>query len=347
MVNNSFHNVAGPFSLEILAKLVNGKIYDGSKNNDFGSDKYLIYGASDIDNAKKDHITFISIKKTIAKIKNSKALACIVDKYNPKYFPSNMVCLEVKDPHIAFATISQKFYPDMIVKPKISKNCEIADSCNLSDTVRIDSYTVIEDNVNIGKNVWIGNGCYIGKNVKINDNTRIMSNVTIECAEIGSNVLIYPGVRIGQRGFGFAPSKYGHIRVPQVGKVIINNNVEVGANSCIDRGSFGDTIIGEGTYIDNLVHVAHNVKIGKHCAIAGQVGIAGSAVIDDYCMFGGQVGIGGHIKIGKGVQAGGQAGITKNLKDGSKVSGTPAISLNDYHRQSILLKKIIKDKDKR
>ena len=173
-----------------------------------------------------------------------------------------------------------------------------------------------------------------------------MSNSSIECAIIGENVLIYHGVKIGQRGFGFAPTRNGHVKIPQVGRVIVQDNVEIGANSCIDRGSYGDTIIGKGTYIDNLVHIAHNVKIGKHCAIAGQVGIAGSAVIDDFCMFGGQVGIGGHINIGKGVQAGGQSGITKSLSSGSKVSGTPAISLNDYHRQSILLKRLIKNKDK-
>jgi UDP-3-O-[3-hydroxymyristoyl] glucosamine N-acyltransferase len=167
-----------------------------------------------------------------------------------------------------------------------------------------------------------------------------------ECAEIGKHVLIYSGVRIGQSGFGFAPSSEGHIKIPQVGKVIIEDNVEVGANACIDRGSYGPTIIGEGTFIDNLVHIAHNVRIGKYCAIAGQVGITGSAIIDDYCMFGGQVGIGGHIRIGKGSQAGGQAGITKDLSAGSKVSGTPAIPLTQYHRQSLMLQRLIKNKGK-
>ena len=343
MINNNFHTVAGPFSLEILAKLVDAKICGNNKG--LSCDKYLIYGAADVENAKNGYITFISIKKTLGKIKNSQASACIVNKYSPEYFPRNMICLEVSDPHIAFAKISQKFYPEIIFNAKISKNCEISDKSKLDKSVRVDSYSVLEDNVSIGKNVWIGNGCYIGKDVKINDNTKIMSNVSIECAEVGSNVLIYSGVRIGQRGFGFAPSKNGHIKVPQVGKVIIENNVEIGANSCIDRGSFGDTIIGEGTFIDNLVHIAHNVKIGKHCAIAGQVGIAGSAVIDDYCMFGGQVGIGGHIRVGRGVHAGGQAGITKSLEDGSKVSGTPAIPLNNYHRQALLLKNLIKNKD--
>jgi len=225
-------------------------------------------------------------------------------------------------------------------------NCEISKKSIIPNSTRVDAFTVIEENVVIGENVWIGSGCYIGRGVKIDDNTRILSNVSIECTEIGTNVLIYHGAKIGQRGFGFALSQKGHVKLPQVGKVIIQDNVEIGANTCIDRGSYGNTIIGEGTFIDNLVHIAHNVKIGKHCAIAGQVGIAGSAIIEDYCVFGGQVGIGGHIKIGKGVQAGGQSGITKSITDGKKVSGTPAIPLNDYHRKSILIKKLIKNKGK-
>ena len=347
MKNNKFHKSVGPFSLAILAELVNAKIYNFEKDDKLNGKENLIYDASDIDNAREGFITFVSINSTLHKIKTCKATACLVKKYDEIIFHSNIICLEVDDPHSAFAIISQKFYPDVLSKPAISKNCEISDKSNCSKLIRVDSYSVIEDGVKLGDNVWIGSGCFIGKGVEIGDNTRIMSNSSIECAEIGKNVLIYHGVKIGQRGFGFAPSRDGHIKVPQVGKVIVRDNVEIGANSCIDRGSFGDTIIGRGTYIDNLVHIAHNVKIGEHCAIAGQVGIAGSAIIEDFCMFGGQVGIGGHINIGKGVQAGGQAGITKNLLSGSKVSGTPAMSVNDYHRQSVLLKKLIKSKGKK
>ena len=337
MLHNSFHKVMGPYSIANLASLVNAKVY----NND---PKALIKGAADIDNASEGYITFISIKKTLNKLKKSNASACLINKYDPDYFSNNMIYLEVSDPHVAFALISQKFYPTESVIPKISKNCEISDRNIYNNSIRVDSYSVIEEKVTIGSNVWIGSNCFIGKGVIIGDGTRVLSNTSIECAEIGKNVLIYSGVRIGQKGFGFAPTKSGHVPIPQLGIVKIEDNVEIGANSCVDRGSYGDTIIGKGTFIDNLVHIAHNVKIGKYCAIAGQVGIAGSAVIDDYCMFGGQVGIGGHINVGKAVQAGGQSGITKSVKAGSKVSGTPAVSLNDYHRQAILLNKLTKSK---
>ena len=339
MINTNFHNITGPYRLEEIAKLINAKIYNSDN-------EILISGAADVDNAKKGDITFIAFNSTLNKLKASRASACIVSKYCKSNIPDKMVCLEVNDPHTAYAIIAQKFYPKDKFIPKISDKSELPDKYKSSKNIRVDPYAVIDKDAVIGENVWVGSGSYIGRGVIIGNGTRIHSNVTIECAEIGDNVLIYAGVRIGQKGFGFAPSANGHSVVPQVGKVIINKNVEIGANSCIDRGSYGATLIGEGTFIDNLVHIAHNVQIGKFCAIAGQVGIAGSTIIEDYCMFGGQVGIGGHIKIGKGSQAGGQAGITKSLEKGSKVSGTPAIPLKQYHRQSLLLKKLIINKGK-
>ena len=339
MINTDFHNILGPYSVETLSNMINAKMYNVDNQR-------LISGAADVENAKKGDITFIVFNNTLGKLNKSNASACIIRKYDKNIVPNNMVCLEVKDPHAAYAIIAQKFYPKDKFIPKVSANVDVPDKYKLSNKIRIDPYVVIEENAVIDDYVWIGSGSYIGKGVKIGYGTRIHSNVSLECAEIGKNVLLYSGVRIGQSGFGFAPTAQGHAVIPQVGKVVIGNNVEIGANSCIDRGSYGTTTIGEGTFIDNLVHIAHNVKIGKYCAIAGQVGIAGSTTIEDYCMFGGQVGIGGHITIGKGTQAGGQAGITKDLKEGSKVSGTPAIPLLKYHRQSIILQKLIKNKGK-
>jgi UDP-3-O-[3-hydroxymyristoyl] glucosamine N-acyltransferase len=339
MINTDFHNICGPYSVKVLSKLINAKVYNADN-------KSLISGAADVDNAKKGDITFIAFNNTLGKLLDSKASACIVSKYHESIIPNKMVCLEVNNPHESYAIIAQKFYPINDFIPKVSLKSDVPDKYRLSKNIRIDPYVVIEEGAIIGDNVWIGSGSYIGRGVIIGNGTRIHSNVTVECAEIGENVLLYTGVRIGQSGFGFAPTAHGHVVIPQVGKVIIHKNVEIGANSCIDRGSYGPTVIGEGTFIDNLVHIAHNVKIGKFCAIAGQVGIAGSTTIEDYCMFGGQVGIGGHIKIGKGSQAGGQAGITKDLIEGSKVSGTPAIPLTQYHRQSLLLKKLIINKGK-
>ena len=339
MVNEIFHKVAGPFSINEIAKLINAKIYN------LKDKKLFIHGAADVDNATSGEITFISFNNTLTKLNNSPAAVCIVNKYNEK-IPENMVCLEVDNAHAAFAMVSQKFYPQEKFIANVSKLSSIPKKYMDHFLIRVDPFVFIEDGAVIEENVSIGAGSFIGKGVKIGKNSKIGSNVSIECAEIGRNVLIYSGVKIGQSGFGFAPSKKGHIKIPQVGNVVIGDNVEIGSNSCIDRGSHGSTSIGEGTFIDNLVHIAHNVSIGKYCAIAGQVGIAGSAVIEDYCMFGGQVGIGGHITIGQGSQAGGQAGITKSILPGSKVSGTPAMPLSQYHRQALKLKQIIRGKGK-
>ena len=339
MVNEIFHKVAGPFSINEIAKLINAKIYN------LKDKKLFIHGAADVDNATSGEITFISFNNTLTKLNNSPAAVCIVNKYNEK-IPENMVCLEVDNAHAAFAMVSQKFYPQEKFIANVSKLSSIPKKYMDHFLIRVDPFVFIEDGAVIEENVSIGAGSFIGKGVKIGKNSKIGSNVSIECAEIGRNVLIYSGVKIGQSGFGFAPSKKGHLKIPQVGNVVIGDNVEIGSNSCIDRGSHGSTFIGEGTFIDNLVHIAHNVSIGKYCAIAGQVGIAGSAVIEDYCMFGGQVGIGGHITIGQGSQAGGQAGITKSISPGSKVSGTPAMPLSQYHRQALKLKQIIRGKGK-
>ena len=160
--------------------------------------------------------------------------------------------------------------------------------------------------------------------------TKISSGVSIECADIGEDVVIYSGVRIGQSGFGFAPTKTGHVKIPQVGQVVIGNDVEIGANSCIDRGSTDNTIIGDGTYLDNLVHIAHNVNIGKNCIIAGQVGMAGSATLGNNVMIGGQAGISGHLKIGNNVKIGGGSGVVNNIPDNNQVMGSPAVPIKEF-----------------
>ena len=172
--------------------------------------------------------------------------------------------------------------------------------------------------------------------------TKISSGVSIECADIGEDVVIYSGVRIGQSGFGFAPTKTGHVKIPQVGQVVIGNDVEIGANSCIDRGSTDNTVIGDGTFLDNLVHVAHNVKIGKHCAIAGQVGIAGSAVIGDYVAFGGKASVAGHLEVGNHAKLAAKSGVTKSLPGNETYAGMPARKISKKNKQDALLSRLPK-----
>ena len=172
-------------------------------------------------------------------------------------------------------------------------------------------------------------------------------NVTLQTCLIGSRTVIHAGVRIGEDGFGFSLGKNGHLKIPQLGRVIIEDDVEIGANTTIDRGAGPDTVIGSGTKIDNLVQIAHNVKIGRNCIIASQVGISGSTEIGDFVMFGGQAGLIGHLKIGDGAQIAAQSGVLRNIKSGEKVGGTPAVPMRHWLKGAVLMEKIIKKNNER
>ncbi|MDR0484658.1 MAG: UDP-3-O-(3-hydroxymyristoyl)glucosamine N-acyltransferase, partial [Alphaproteobacteria bacterium] len=190
--------------------------------------------------------------------------------------------------------------------------------------------------------VYIGANTTIYDNVIIGSNGYIYSNVSIKCTTLGDNFIIHDGVRVGQDGFGFAPNPKGHVKIPQIGGVIIENNVEIGSNSCIDRGALNNTIVGEGTKIDNLVQIAHNVVIGKHCFLASGVGIAGSTVIEDYVSIGGHSSIAPHIRVGMGSQIAPMSGVAHNVEKGSTLIGIPAINFTSFWRLQALFKKMLK-----
>jgi len=194
----------------------------------------------------------------------------------------------------------------------------------------------------IGDNGWVEAGAHIDENVTIGARCRIGSNASLSHAVLDDHVRLYPGVRVGQDGFGFAIDPSGYVKVPQLGRVLIGSHVEIGANTTIDRGAGPDTVIGQGTWIDNLVQIGHNVKIGKGCVIVAQVGISGSTVIDDYVVIGGQVGIAGHLHIGSGVRIAAQSGVMKNIPAGQEMMGSPAMPIKDHMRQIIALKRLAK-----
>ena len=199
----------------------------------------------------------------------------------------------------------------------------------------------ISEDVIIGEGCYIGENTYIGAGVKLGNECFIANNCSISYAVIGNNLVLHPGARIGQDGFGFAPSNSGITKVPQLGRVVIGNFVEIGANTCIDRGAIDDTIIGDHTKIDNLVQIGHNVNIGSHCIIVAQTGIAGSSHIGDGTMLGGQTGISGHVTVGKKVVLAAQGGIISDVADGEVLGGTPAVPIRQWHKQTIILKKLI------
>lgn len=228
------------------------------------------------------------------------------------------------------------------MKKKIMPTACISNSAKIGKNCYIGHNVVIEDNVEIGDDSVIESGTVIEYKVKIGKRARIDSNVTISHAVIGDDVVILPGARIGQESFGFATEKGVHKKIYHTGKVIIGNDVEIGANSCVDRGSVKDTIIEDFCRIDNLVEISHNVHIKKGCMLVSQVGIAGSTEIGEYCVFGGQVGVSGHLKITNNVHVAGKAGIIQNVKEPGVIGGFPAIAIKDWHKQTIIMKKLIK-----
>ena len=282
--------------------------------------------------AKKNEITFFDsvLYKDIA-IK-TEASVCITTNKLEKYLPIKLNKIIVNNVLFELARITKLLFPLADVDyPDLSLK---RPSKSFYKKVKFGNNVLIGDNVNIGKNTIIGSNSIIEKNVIIGNNCTIGSGVIIKNSIIGNGVVIQDSNKIGQKGFGFIPMKDKNIKFPHIGKVIIKDNVEVASGCTIDRGSIDDTIIGENTYLDNQVHVAHNVKIGSNCMIAGQVGFAGSAKIGNNVSIGGQAGISGHLKIGNNVKIAGGSGVVKDINDNQIVMGYPAISLKDFIKKN-------------
>tara|TARA_B100001093_G_scaffold520112_1_gene612791 strand:+ start:6820 stop:7794 length:975 start_codon:yes stop_codon:yes gene_type:complete len=316
MAENIFFDNKGPFNLKELFpnnnKIVNAKIFN----------------IKTLKNASIKDITFFdSINYQDLAIK-TKAQCCITTEKLQKYLPEKCQRIVSKRTLYDLSIIIKKFYPsaDVDFPDKTLSNPNL----NQFLDVKLGNNVLIGKGVKLGKNVTIGSNSIIEHNVNIGNNTVIGSQVVIKNSLIGNNVTIQDGCKIGQKGFGFIPFKDKNVKFPHIGKVIIEENVEIASSCTIDRGSVDDTIIGKNSYLDNQVHVAHNVKIGKNCMIAGQVGFAGSTILGDNVSIGGQAGISGHLKIGNNVKIGGGSGVIKNVEDNSTVMGYPAIPYKDF-----------------
>ncbi|MDA0782003.1 MAG: UDP-3-O-(3-hydroxymyristoyl)glucosamine N-acyltransferase [Rickettsiales bacterium] len=339
MPDLEFFDSIESLSLEEIAKIAGAKIYRSEDS------KKKFAGVAPIDAAKSDEVTFLSNKKYGNDLMSSKAGACIMSAETIEKAPKEMDILVSDNPYAAYAKVATKFYPiNNNNNNDISENAYISESAKVGQKCRIEAGAYVGNNVTIGSGCYIASGAYIGDSVKIGNDCIIRHGVTVSHTIIGNNVILHPGVKVGQDGFGFATDKGVHIKVPQLGRVIIEDDVEIGANSCVDRGAGPDTVIGRNTKIDNLVQIGHNVKIGKGCIIVSHVGISGSTKIGDYTVIGGQVGVAGHLKIGSMVTIAAQSGVMHNIEDGMKIGGSPAINIKDYHRQTIAIKKLLNKK---
>ena len=278
--------------------------------------------------ASKLDLTFYDSKKYKDLANQTKALYCITTENLSKDLPKSVKKILVKKVLVELARVSKIVYPfsdldypDFSLKKPIKSKFK---------TVKFGNNVLIGNNVKIGKNSQIGANTIIEHDVQIGDNCIIGSAVIIKNALIGKRVVIQDNCKIGQKGFGFLPNKGKNFKFPHFGKGVINSDVEIASGCTIDRGSIDDTVIGKNTYIDNQVHIAHNVKIGEDCMIAGQVGFAGSSTIGNNVSIGGQAGISGHLKIGNNVRIGGGSGVVKDIDDNQVVMGYPAVPLKEF-----------------
>jgi UDP-3-O-[3-hydroxymyristoyl] glucosamine N-acyltransferase len=288
-----------------------------------------IFDINNIKDARNDEITFFNNLNYEKEAKYCKALACVVSEKKRKCLNKNVIPIISKNPVIDFYKIVGLFYPTSFFDNEKINFLKSKDKF-LKKNIFIGKNSLIDKSVNIGSNTKIGNNVVIKSNVHIGKNCIIGSDVIIENSLLGDNVIIKSGTVIGQTGFGFNFENKKRVKFPHIGRVIIENNVQIGSLCTIDRGSLTDTVIGEFTSIDNQVQIAHNVKIGNFCMIAAQSGIAGSTIIGNNVKIGGQTGISGHLSIGNNVKIGGKSGVIAHIEDNQTVMGYPAKSIRDF-----------------
>ena len=336
MADNRFFRTSPPVSLKEITALTGAVITPS------GDDSKLFSDVAPLDRAGAGDISFLDNIKYVSSFAQSKAGACFVRQKFAAQAPDGMILLITEDPYFAYAITARRFYPEPSFTPAVSSLAVIAPNAKIGKEVRIDSGVVIGENVHIGDGCWIGANTVIDAGVEIGAGSRIGANCTLSHAILGARVILHRGVHIGQDGFGFAPSKKGVIKVPQLGRVILGDDVDVGSGTCIDRGAGPDTTVGAHTKIDNLVQIGHNVQIGKFCFIAALAGIAGSAHVGDSVMIGGQVGLTGHINIGSGAKIAAQSGVMTDVPPGATFGGSPAVPGRDWHRQTVAIAKLAK-----
>ncbi len=338
MVDERFHPFVGAISLaKLLEKIGHSELI----STDIREQQYIVHGASELTSAKRNEIGLAANKKYKDALKSTNAGAVIVHNLIAEFVPHSCLSIITSNPQLIFAKMVNFLYPQGILALKLKKKNRQKEPL-IEEGAIINSSAIIGNNVEIGRQTIIGANVTIGDGVTIGRNCYIESNSSIECSHIGDNVIIHSGARIGSEGFGWLELGKSNIKVPQLGRVIIQDGVEIGANCCIDRGTLGDTSIGEGTKIDNLVQIGHNCKIGRYCLIAATSGLSGSTIIEDGCMLGGGVGTSGHLTIGANSIVHGRAAVTKDWPAESKIIGAPAQEIKNFWKELAAIRRLYK-----
>lgn len=340
MADSRFFKVHGPFTVGQIAAVAKAELADPAQAG------RVITDVAPLETAGPGHLSFLDNKLYVDAFSRTQAGACIVAAEHKDRGPAGLTLLLSETPYRSYALAAQAFYP--AAKPPAAVHARAI----VDPTARLGDGCVVEAGAVIGARVVLGRGCHIGANAVLGEAIELGDDCTVgACASLshcllGARVTIFPGARIGQAGFGFAVGADGVTKVPQLGRVIIEDDVEIGANTTIDRGAGPDTVIGKGAMIDNLVQIGHNVHIGKGCILAGQAGVSGSTRIEDYAMLGGQAGLVGHLNIGKGARIGAQAGVFRDVPAGETVVGSPSVPVRQFFREVAAVQRLAKGKGK-
>jgi len=318
------------FTAAEIAEKVQGEVV--------GDDSVLLSGFASADRARVGDLTFAEKSSFFAVAESSEASAILL---SGQFASAGKVIIRVADARIAAAKVLALFFPPDSTIPGIHESACVASSAQIDATAHVGPGCVVEEGVKIGARSRLIGGNHVGRDSRLGDDVCLFPNVVIYArTQIGHRVAIHAGTVIGSDGYGYVFDQGRHLKMLQVGNVIIHDDVEIGANTAIDRAALGSTVIGQGTKIDNLVHVAHNVIIGQHCLIMGQVGFAGSTRLGDYCVIASQSGISGHLKLGRQVTVGGKSGVMRDVPDGETVLGFPAVPDKQAKRQWVAIQKL-------
>lgn len=335
-----FFHRTGPHS---LAAVVNAAGVD-REGAEAPSRKLMLHRVAPLAVATGEDVGFcLNNRKYRAVLATTHAAAVIVHPDMKDQVPASAVAIVASDPLAAWAKVAALFHPPPPVRPGIHPSAIIAASAKIDPTAEVGPLAVIGEDAVIGPRGRIGAMVVIGDGVEIGRDVRIGTHASLSHVLIGDRVYIYPGARIGQDGFGFAMAPEGFLTVPQLGRVVIGDDVEVGANSTIDRGTLEDTVIGSGTRIDNLVQIGHNVKIGRACVLVAQSGVSGSTVLEDQVVLAGQAGLAGHLRIGTGSRIGAQCGVMADVPPRSDMVGSPAQPVKTFFKEVATIRRWIRD----
>ncbi len=341
MADRRFFDNAGPFALGDMAEIAEAELPAGTDPARRFSD------VAPLDTAGPDDVSFLDNRRYLGQFSESKAGACIVSPEFAERAPAGMLLLLTGRPYRGYAKVAQAFYPVPPPRPGVHPSAVVDASATVGEGSELAAGVVVGARAEIGRGWRIEANSVIGEAVTIGDGTVVGPNASLAYCEVGRACQIHAGARIGTRGFGFSMDPEGFVDVPQLGRVIVGDGVEIGANTTIDRGAGPDTVIGAGAKIDNLVQIGHNVRIGRGCVLVAQSGVAGSTVLQDFVAVAAQAGISGHLKVGAGAQIGAKSGVMRDIPSGMTVLGSPARPVREFFRLCALWDRELKARGKK